>query len=120
MLITASDGQPIGDLDRAPGLIGKCQVGSGEDSALGGRQHLLSNIRTGHLSCGQLTTLVPGHAAGGLAWTPHRTLGYKRGEVSGSRRLGSDANLPQTPLPTTPPRGQPSFSGLSHDVTGGG
>lgn len=121
MLITASNGRPTGGLDGAPGLVGKCQVGSGgKDSALGGSQHLLTNIRTSHLSCGQLTPLVLGHAAGGLAWTPHRTLGYKQGEVSGSCRLGSDANLPVTLLPTTPPRGQPSPPGLSHDVTGSG
>lgn len=91
-------------LDGAPGPVGKCQVGSGEkDSALGGRQHLLANVRTGPLSCGQLTTLVPGRAAGGLAWTPHRALGYQQGEGSGSRRLGSDANPPTTMLPTPRP-----------------
>lgn len=68
MLINVGSGQPLGpSLDGgAPGLVGKCQAGSGgkDLGALGGGQHLLTNNRLGNLSWGEAATWGLGHAAG--------------------------------------------------------
>lgn len=55
----------------------------------------------------------------GLAWTHTEPGRGKKVEESGFCKQGyDDANLPMTPTPNTPPRGQPPPPGLSRDATG--
>lgn len=93
-------------LDGAPGLVGKCQVGSGgkDSGALGGGQHLLSNIGYQTRTAGRPPTWGLGCAAELGTWgqvcTPYRTpVGQARG-----RKGPDDANHPLTRA-TSPHRG---------------
>lgn len=87
-----------GDLEGAPGLVGKCQAGSG--GGLDGSQPLLTNTRTGNLSGVEATAWGLGHAAGQTAWPGARrekTVGPANGALTpASHDAGSQH----------PPRGQ--------------